>query len=55
MQVVGMTSKAIISTDITPKAVGTYSQAIKTGILLFVSGQIHINNHGQVIGDDIAT
>lgn len=48
-------SKTIINTDIAPKAVGPYSQAIKTGILLFVSGQIPINNQGQVIGDDIAT
>ncbi len=30
----------IISTDKAPAAVGTYSQAVKTGNLVFVSGQI---------------
>lgn len=30
----------IIQTDHAPKAVGPYSQAVKTGNLLFVSGQI---------------
>ena len=32
--------KEIISTDSAPGAVGPYSQAIKTGNLLFVSGQV---------------
>ena len=30
----------IISTDLAPKAIGTYSQAIQAGSFLFISGQI---------------
>ncbi|MBQ3689883.1 MAG: RidA family protein [Bacteroidales bacterium] len=33
----------IISTDKAPKAIGPYSQAVETGNLLFVSGQIPID------------
>ena len=32
--------KEIVSTDKAPQAIGPYSQAVKTGSLLFVSGQI---------------
>lgn len=32
--------KTIIATDKAPKAIGPYSQAVKTGSLLFVSGQL---------------
>ena len=35
--------KTIIHTDNAPKAIGPYSQAIETGGMLFVSGQIPIN------------
>ncbi|GAA3943108.1 RidA family protein [Litoribacillus peritrichatus] len=35
-----MTNKAIISTDKAPKAIGTYSQAVKVGTTLYLSGQI---------------
>ena len=35
--------KQIISTDKAPKAIGPYSQAVKAGNMLFVSGQIPIN------------
>lgn len=35
-----MTSKHIINTDKAPKAIGTYSQAIKTGNTVYLSGQI---------------
>ena len=31
--------KTIIQTENAPAAIGTYSQAVKTGNLLFVSGQ----------------
>ncbi|MCA1742766.1 MAG: RidA family protein [Desulfonatronovibrio sp.] len=34
------TSKAIISTDNAPAAIGPYSQAVKAGSLVFVSGQL---------------
>ncbi len=30
----------IISTDLAPKAIGTYSQAVQAGNFLFISGQI---------------
>lgn len=33
-------AKTIIQTDQAPAAIGTYSQAVKAGHLLFVSGQI---------------
>ena len=35
--------KEIISTDKAPAAIGPYSQAVKTGNLLFTSGQIPID------------
>jgi 2-iminobutanoate/2-iminopropanoate deaminase len=36
-------SKTIISTDQAPAAIGPYSQAVKTGNLLFTSGQLPID------------
>lgn len=43
-----------IKTDNAPKAIGPYSQAIKTESLLFVSGQIPLcPDTGEVIGKDI--
>ena len=36
-------SKDIISTDDAPSAIGTYSQAVRTGNLLFISGQIPLD------------
>jgi reactive intermediate/imine deaminase len=35
-----MKSKTVISTDKAPKAIGTYSQAIKVGNTVYFSGQI---------------
>ena len=35
-----MTSKTVISTDKAPKAIGTYSQAIRVGSTVYLSGQI---------------
>jgi 2-iminobutanoate/2-iminopropanoate deaminase len=44
-----------ISTDQAPKAIGPYSQAVRAGNLLFVSGQIPINPAtGNMIDGDIA-
>ena len=37
----------IINTKNAPEAIGSYSQAIKAGGLLFLSGQIPINPHNQ--------
>ena len=39
-----------INTDKAPKAIGPYSQAIKTGNLLFISGQIPIDPTTAVVG-----
>ncbi len=36
-------SKKIISTDNAPQAIGPYSQAVKTGNLIFISGQIPLD------------
>ena len=33
-------SKEIIKTDKAPQAIGTYSQAVKTGNTVYLSGQI---------------
>lgn len=44
----------IIHTDKAPAAIGPYSQAVKAGNLLFVSGQIPIDPAtGAFAGDDI--
>jgi len=44
-----------ISTAAAPKAIGPYSQAIRTGQLLFVSGQIPLDPAtGALVGGDIA-
>ena len=47
--------KSIIKTDTAPAAIGPYSQAVKVGNLLFVSGQIPLNTQGIVTGNDITT
>ena len=36
-------TKEIISTKNAPQAIGPYSQAVKTGNLIFISGQISLN------------
>ena len=46
----------IIHTDRAPAAIGPYSQAVKAGNLLFVSGQIPIDPAtGVFAGEDITT
>ena len=46
----------IIHTDKAPAAIGPYSQAVQTGKLLFVSGQIPIDPAtGAFAGEDITT
>ena len=44
-------TKNIISTDNAPSAIGTYSQAVRTGNLVFVSGQIPLNPQTMEIVD----
>ena len=47
-------SKEVISTTTAPSAIGPYSQAIRVGNLLFVSGQIPIDPAtGEVVAGDI--
>lgn len=36
-------NKSIIQTDKAPQAIGTYSQAVKAGSMIFISGQIPID------------
>ena len=38
-----MTNKSIIHTDAAPKAIGTYSQAVKVGNTVYLSGQIPLD------------
>lgn len=45
--------KQIIHTGNAPKAIGPYSQAIKTDSMLFISGQIPLTKEGQIITGDI--
>jgi 2-iminobutanoate/2-iminopropanoate deaminase len=45
-----------VSSPSAPKAIGPYSQAIKAGTLLFVSGQVPIDPAtGNLVDGDIAT
>jgi len=49
-----MAEKEIILTDKAPKPVGPYSQAVKAGGFIFVSGQIPIDpKTGKVVEGDI--
>lgn len=38
-----MSNKSIIQTDAAPKAIGTYSQAVKVGNTVYLSGQIALD------------
>lgn len=50
-----MPSKEIISTENAPGAIGPYSQAVKVGNMVFVSGQIPIDPaSGNFVSDDVA-
>lgn len=44
-------SKQIIHTDNAPKAVGTYSQAVKVGSTVYVSGQIGLDPATMTLRD----
>ncbi len=51
-----MVVREIIATDSAPKAIGPYSQAVKAGGLVFISGQIPIDpKTGEVVQSDIKT
>lgn len=46
-------NKEIISTPKAPAAIGPYSQAVKTGLVVFLSGQIGLDPAtGQLVSDD---
>ena len=48
-----MTDRSRIQTDQAPKAIGTYSQAIRAGNTLYISGQIPLDPAtGEVVGGD---
>ncbi len=42
-----------VSTDAAPKAIGPYSQAVRAGSLLFVSGQIPVDASGAMVEGNI--
>ena len=51
-----MTDKKVVSTNNAPPAVGPYSQAIRAGSFLFLSGQLPLDSKsGAIVGDDIET
>ena len=48
-------SKSVIHTDKAPQAIGTYSQAIKSGTTIYISGQIPlVPETMQVISEDFS-
>ncbi|MDY0091841.1 MAG: RidA family protein [Candidatus Vecturithrix sp.] len=48
-------AKTIIATDAAPKAIGPYSQAVRVGDFLFLSGQVAINPAtGELVADSFA-
>lgn len=50
-----MATRQAVATDHAPKAIGPYSQAVRAGNLLFVSGQVPIDPAtGAIIEGDIA-
>ena len=49
-------AKDVISTPTAPAAIGPYSQAVRSGNLLFLSGQIPLDPAtGQLVAGDIST
>ncbi|HLK70749.1 MAG TPA: RidA family protein [Steroidobacteraceae bacterium] len=47
-------NRQIIQTERAPKAIGPYSQAVRVGSTVYVSGQIPLDPHtGQLISGDI--
>ncbi|HEY4284122.1 MAG TPA: RidA family protein [Chthoniobacterales bacterium] len=46
--------KKIVSTSDAPAAIGPYSQAIRSGSMLFCAGQIPLDpKSGQIVSDDV--
>lgn len=48
-------AKSIIQTDNAPQAIGTYSQAVKAGTTVYLSGQIPLNPQTmEMVSEDFA-
>ncbi len=48
-----MANKSIIATDKAPQAIGTYSQAVKVGSTVYLSGQIPLDPASmQIVSDE---
>ena len=45
--------KKIIKSDKAPEAIGTYSQAVKKGNIIFLSGQIPLNPESMELVEGI--
>jgi len=51
----GMTNKSVIQTENAPQAIGTYSQAVKAGDTVYLSGQIPLDPQTmEVVAGDFA-
>jgi 2-iminobutanoate/2-iminopropanoate deaminase len=46
-------SRTVVSTDTAPAAIGPYSQAVRAGDLLFLSGQIPLTPAGTLAPGDV--
>lgn len=47
-------TRTIVSTELAPKAIGPYSQAVRTGNTVYLSGQIPLDPaSGELVGGDI--
>lgn len=50
-----MAEKSIIATDKAPQAIGTYSQAVKVGSTVYLSGQIPLDPTSmQIVSDEFS-
>jgi len=50
-----MSTKQTITTDLAPAAIGTYSQAVKSGHTVYLSGQIPLDpSNMEIVSDDAA-
>ena len=45
--------KVVISTPLAPPAIGPYSQAIRVGRTVYVSGEVGADPHGTIVGPSI--
>ncbi|HJM70971.1 MAG TPA: Rid family hydrolase, partial [Gammaproteobacteria bacterium] len=48
-----MHDKKIIATDRAPKAIGPYSQGVVSNGHIFLSGQIPLDSHGELLDGNI--